>query len=84
MEQISMPLAHVFKMSLQEGIVHLEWKEENINIIAKIKSISHSFIQTKRFKKQVRKSSTSQFKINNLQSIRNYNQKSYGGLSQQM
>ena len=29
-EQISMPLAHVFNMSLQEGIVPLEWKEPNI------------------------------------------------------
>ena len=29
-EQISMPLAHVFNMSLQEGIVHSEWKEANI------------------------------------------------------
>ena len=29
-EQISMPLAQVFNMSLQEGIVHLEWKEANI------------------------------------------------------
>ena len=29
-EQISTPLAHVFNMSLQEGIVHLEWKEANI------------------------------------------------------
>ena len=28
--QISMPLAHVFNMSLQEGIVPLEWKEANI------------------------------------------------------
>ena len=28
-EQISMPLAHVFNMSLQEGIVPLEWKEAN-------------------------------------------------------
>ena len=26
-EQISTPLAHVFNMSLQEGIVPLEWKE---------------------------------------------------------
>ena len=25
-----MPLAHVFNMSLQEGIVPLEWKEANI------------------------------------------------------
>ena len=29
-EQISMPLAHVFNVSLQEGIVPLEWKEANI------------------------------------------------------
>ena len=29
-EQISKPLAHVFNMSLQEGIVPLEWKEGNI------------------------------------------------------
>ena len=29
-EQISKPLAHVFNISLQEGIVPLEWKEANI------------------------------------------------------
>ena len=29
-EQISMPLAHGFNMSLQGGIVPLEWKEANI------------------------------------------------------
>ena len=29
-EQICTPLAHVFNMSLQEGIVTLEWKEANI------------------------------------------------------
>ena len=29
-EQISTPLAHVFNMSLHEGIVPLEWKEANI------------------------------------------------------
>ena len=29
-EQISTPLAHVFNMSLQEGIVPLEWKEANV------------------------------------------------------
>ena len=29
-EQISTPRAHVFNMSLQEGIVPLEWKETNI------------------------------------------------------
>ena len=29
-QQINKPLAHVFNMSLQEGIVPLEWKEANI------------------------------------------------------
>ena len=29
-EQIGTPLAHVFNMSLQEGSIPLEWKEENI------------------------------------------------------
>ena len=29
-EQMSTPLAHVFNMSLQEGIVPLEWNESNI------------------------------------------------------
>ena len=29
-EQISTPLAHMFNMSLNEGIVPLEWKEANI------------------------------------------------------
>ena len=29
-EQICTPLAHVFNMSLQEGIVPLEWKEANV------------------------------------------------------
>ena len=29
-EQISTPLANIFNMSLQEGIVSLEWKESNI------------------------------------------------------
>ena len=29
-EQISTPLAHMFNMSLQEGIVRLEWTELNI------------------------------------------------------
>ena len=41
-EQISTPLAHVFNMSLQEGIVPLEWKETNMIPLFK-----------KRFKKQV-------------------------------
>ena len=29
-EQISTPLAHAFNLSLQEGIVPVEWKEANI------------------------------------------------------
>ena len=29
-EQMSTPLEHVFNMSLQEGVVPLEWKEANI------------------------------------------------------
>ena len=41
-EQISTPLAHAFNMSLQEGIVPLEWKEANVIPLFK-----------KRFKKQV-------------------------------
>ena len=41
-EQISTPLAHVFNMSLREGIVPLKWKEANIIPLLK-----------KRFKKQV-------------------------------
>ena len=39
-----MPLSHVFNMSLQEGIVPLEWKEANIIPLLK-----------KMFKKQVGK-----------------------------
>ena len=38
-EQISTSLAHVFNMSLQEGIVPLEWKEANIirsSVICKV------------------------------------------------
>ena len=37
-EQISMPLAHIFNMSLQEGIVPLGWKEANIIPLFKIGS----------------------------------------------
>ncbi len=58
-EQISTPLAHVFKMSLQEGIVPLEWKEANIIPLLK------------KFKKQVCKSKASEFYISNLLIIRN-------------
>ena len=65
-EQISMPLAHVFNTSMQEEIVPLKWKEANI-----IKE-NQDFIK-KGIKKQVRKLSTSQFNISNLQSIRKYN-----------
>ena len=41
-EQMCTPLAHVFNMSLREGIVPLEWKEANIIPLFK-----------KRFKNQV-------------------------------
>ena len=34
-EQISTPLAKVFKLSLEEGIVRLEWKEANITPLFK-------------------------------------------------
>ena len=44
-EQISTPLAHVFNMSLQEGIVPLEWMEGS----------KHCSLVQKRFKKQVYK-----------------------------
>ena len=41
-EQISMPLVHVFNMSLQEGIVPLEWKEANTIPLLKIGSRNKS------------------------------------------
>ena len=41
-EQISIPLATVFNLSLEEGVVPLEWKEANIPLFKK------------RIKKQVR------------------------------
>ena len=41
-EQMSMPLAHVSNMSLQEGIVPLEWKEANIIPLFKKGSINKS------------------------------------------
>ena len=43
-EQISIPLAAMFNLSLEEGVVSLEWKEANIIPLFK----------TKRFKKQDR------------------------------
>ena len=53
--QISMPFAHVFNMSLQEGYVPLEWKEANTIHLFK-----------KRFKKHVCKLSASVFNISDL------------------
>ena len=41
-EQISMPLAHVFNMSLQEEIVPLEWKEANLIPLFKKRSRNKS------------------------------------------
>ena len=61
-EQISIPLATVFNLSLEEGIVPLEWKEANIIPLCK-----------KRFEKQVRELWTSGFNIGDLQTIRNTN-----------
>ena len=44
-EQISTPLAHVFIMTLQEGIIPLEWKEANlIPLFKKVKESSLSII----------------------------------------
>ena len=37
-EQISIPLAKVFNVSLEEGVVPLEWKEANIIPLFKIGS----------------------------------------------
>ena len=34
-EQISTPLANFFNLSLEEGIVHSEWKEANITLLFK-------------------------------------------------
>ena len=58
-EQTSIPLATVFNLSLEEGIVPLEWKEANIIPLFK-----------KRFEKQVEELSTSEFNIGDLQTIR--------------
>ena len=38
-EQISKPLAHVFNMSLQEGIVPVEWKEANIILALRLELV---------------------------------------------
>ena len=34
-EQISTPVAHVFNMSLKEGIVPFEWKEQTLFLYSK-------------------------------------------------
>ena len=59
-EQISIPLATVFNLSFEEGVVPLEWKEANIINIINIKRIN----------KQVRELLTSEFNIGDLQTIR--------------
>ena len=48
-EQISTPLAHVFNMSLQEGIATFEWKEANIIPLFKklINPSQHGFLKAK-------------------------------------
>ena len=43
-EQISTPLAHVFNMSPQKGIVPLEWKEANIIPLLKKKGSRNKFV----------------------------------------
>ena len=44
-EQMSTPLAHMFNMSLQEGIVPLEWKEVNsiplLHFFSRNKSVNY-------------------------------------------
>ena len=50
-EQISTPLANVFNLSLEEGIVPSEWKEANITPLFK------------RTEEQIRKLQTSEFNI---------------------
>ena len=66
-EQISIPLATVFNLSLEEGIVPLEWKEAKIIPLFKT-----------RFEKQVRELQTSEFNIGDVQTIRTTNQRSPG------
>ena len=61
-EQISIPLATVFNLSLEEGIVPLKWKEANITPLFK-----------KGFEKQVGELQTCQFNIGDLQIIRETN-----------
>ena len=61
-EQISIPLATVFKLSLGEGLVPLEHIQTHMTPLFK-----------KRFEKQVRQKYTSDFNISDLQIIRKTN-----------
>ena len=60
-EQFSTNLATVFNLSLQEGVLPLEWKEVN--------TMPLFFL----IEKQVRKPQTSELNIGDLQSIRKTN-----------
>ena len=62
LQQISIPLATVLNLSLEEGVVPLQWKEANIIALFK-----------KRFEKQFRELYTSEFNIGGLQTIRKIN-----------
>ena len=48
-EQISIPLARVFNLSLKEGVVPFEWKEANIIPLFKKGSRNKSELQTSEF-----------------------------------
>ena len=38
-EQISIPLARVFNLSLKEGVVPVEWKETNLIVLSLFKRV---------------------------------------------
>ena len=60
-EQVSIPLARVFNLSLKDGVVPSEWKEANITPLFKKGS------------RKVRELQTSEFNISDLQIIRKVN-----------
>ena len=40
-EQISIPLARVFNLSIKEGVVPFEWKETSYHYLKRVREISH-------------------------------------------
>ena len=56
-EQISIPLARVFNLSLKEGVVPFEWKEANIIPL---------FKKGSRNKSEIRELQTSEFNVSDL------------------